>query len=490
MESYRSYFDRQTVSPEFHEKLLALASQMPASASRPTGQRRRPWRTWAALATCCALVLGLGLSMATAPASTPSGTGSSAASSGGHSAPSPDTSAGGNQGTADFHGFLVEGPEAGDTSAFYALPAINYQNVDGQTAVDGSLSRYLLEGSFSVDLTKAEVQKIFWGPEGKPEGADGDLPWALFWGDYALSGSALYSGQGELLWVTLTGTNTEQGLSFTLILRPGELPLQCGLYSGLVSTDVNGTPVTGWSRTDDLDGDGVGDALCTSEFMAGDVGVRFEVRCTAGEDPADAADLCNTLLVRQALSDDGGMYLDHLLTNMDIPAWREAEFSSLQAARQETAFAPYLPTEDIPGYGEFSSHLSYQEGVRNQLSVHWYRGYDTVSITVSLPEGEAQYHLTAPDRPEEYDLRLYPIPWCDSVPEEYRETVDLPTFRAEDMSLAVVEARGHEKDTGGLTFSFGVLQDSGVLVEYRCDGLTAEQVWALVQGTSPSLSQT
>ena len=128
--------------------------------------------------------------------------------------------------------------------------------------------------------------------------------------------------------------------------------------------------------------------------------------------------------------------------------------------------------------------------MRNQLSVHWYRGYDTVSITVSLPEGEAQYHLTAPDRPEEYDLRLYPIPWCDSVPEEYRETVDLPTFRAEDMSLAVVEARGHEKDTGGLTFSFQVLQDSGVLVEYHCDGLTAEQVWALVQGTSPSLSQT
>ena len=57
------------------------------------------------------------------------------------------------------------------------------------------------------------------------------------------------------------------------------------------------------------------------------------------------------------------------------------------------------------------------------------------------------------------------------------------------MSLAVVEARGHEKDTGGLTFSFQVLQVSGVLVEYRCDGLTAEQVWALVQGTSPSLSQ-
>ena len=69
------------------------------------------------------------------------------------------------------------------------------------------------------------------------------------------------------------------------------------------------------------------------------------------------------------------------------------------------------------------------------------------------------------------------------LPEEYRDTVNMPAFRAEDMSLAVVEARGHEKDTGGLTFSFGVLHQSGVLVEYRCDGLTAQAVWELVEET-------
>ena len=91
-------------------------------------------------------------------------------------------------------------------------------------------------------------------------------------------------------------------------------------------------------------------------------------------------------------------------------------------------------------------------------------------------------------RPEQYDLRLYPIPWCDSVPEEYRDTVNMPTFRAEDMSLAVVEARGHEKDTGGLTFSVGVLHQNGVLVEYRCDGLTAQAVWELVEETLPPAS--
>ena len=65
------------------------------------------------------------------------------------------------------------------------------------------------------------------------------------------------------------------------------------------------------------------------------------------------------------------------------------------------------------------------------------------------------------------------------MPEEYRDTVSMPAFRAEDLSLAVVEARGREHDTGGMTYSFAVLHPSGALVEYRCDGLTAEQVWAL-----------
>ena len=482
MESYKAYVDRQTVSPELHEKLLAIGRQ-------PRTERRRrmvfpAWKKWAALAACCALVLGAGQLLWDDPfirgvfaAYSPSESGTSSPSTGSSAVPED------GQGAADDHSFLVEGPETESTFAFYALPAIYYQSVDGRPAVNADLSRYFLEGSFSVDLTKAEMQAIFWGPEGKPEGADGDLPWALSWGGYTLSGSALYSGKGELLWVTLQGDSADQESSFTLTLRPGELPFQCGIYSGLETSDAFGVPVTGWSRTEDLNGDGSDDALCVSEFMAGDVGVRFQVRCTAQDDPMNRAVLCSDLLVRQALSDDGGVYLGHLLTNEEIPAWREAEFSSLEEARQEGAFAPYLPEENIPGYGEFYGTLSYQEGVRNRLSVHWHRGYDDVSIAVSLPEGELSYALADPDRPEEYDLRLYPIPWSESVPEEYQDTVSMPAFRAEDLTLAVVEARGREHDTGGMTYSFGVLHPSGALVEYRCDGLTAQTVWELVEET-------
>ena len=44
-----------------------------------------------------------------------------------------------------------------------------------------ALARKAMEGSFSEPLTLEEIQEIFWGAGGKPEGAEGDLPWTLFW---------------------------------------------------------------------------------------------------------------------------------------------------------------------------------------------------------------------------------------------------------------------------------------------------------------------
>lgn len=159
------------------------------------------------------------------------------------------------------------------------------------------------------------------------------------------------------------------------------------------------------------------------------------------------------------------------------PPWKGETFASLDEARQEEDFAPYLPAAEPEGYGDFSGTRS-----GDTLSVLWSRGYDNIQVSVHL-EGSRSYHLADPARPETYDLRLYPIPWCDSVPEEYREVVSNPAFKAEDMSLAIVEARGREHDTGGLTYSFEVLHPDGTLVSYRCDGMTARQVWELLEET-------
>ena len=152
-----------------------------------TERRRRPlspaWKKWAALAACCALALGLGLWRLSAPGET----GSGACVPPAVSSPPEDSSS--HSGENRESGFQVEGSETTGTAFLPAIPYIHYPDVGDRPAADTSPSRMMLAGSYSVELTKEDVQKIFWGPEGKPEGADGDLPWMLFWGGFTLSRS-------------------------------------------------------------------------------------------------------------------------------------------------------------------------------------------------------------------------------------------------------------------------------------------------------------
>lgn len=140
----------------------------------------------------------------------------------------------------------------------------------------------------------------------------------------------------------------------------------------------------------------------------------------------------------------------------------------------------------MPGYGEFYGRLSWQEGSYNDLFVRWSRGYDDVEVDVCRCS-QPQYALADVNAPEQYDVRLYDIPWSESVPEEYRGTVSSPAFRAEDMSLSVVQARVLDRDDAGegrtVSIRFAVLHPDGTLVKYICKGLTAEQVWAMVEPT-------
>ena len=163
------------------------------------------------------------------------------------------------------------------------------------------------------------------------------------------------------------------------------------------------------------------------------------------------------------------------------PLWEGETFASLDEARQEEDFAPYLPAAEPEGYGDFSGTRS-----GDTLSVLWSRGYDNIQVSVHL-EGSRSYHLADPARPETYDLRLYEIPWCDSVPEQYLSYfLSTPLFRAEDMSLDIVEARMMPHDTGGQRCDFSILHENGVVVTYHCGGMTAQQIWAMAEAALPS----
>ena len=442
MKNYEMYMDRQSVSDSLHEGLLTL---------EPPARRSGDWRRWGALAACCVLAVGLGLWRL-----------------GARQTPGED-----GPGTSAISG---QEPLTDD------VPQITYR----RETVSVAAAIALPDGSFTRELPAEQLAALL-AREG--ESLDSVLA-ALGWTDYALRGEAIYDGAGQLWLLTVTGQHPD-GPEFTLELCPGELPPSCVVTPAQESTQVNGVSVSAWYGSWDRDGDGKTEHVCESEFMAGDVGVHYEnadapftARYGSTDGELGGAQKLNAMAVGRFLGQ--GVDLSEIMTTEDVPAWREESFSSLTQARQEEEFAPYLPTENVPGCGEFYGHLSWQESSYNDLFVRWSRGYDDVEVAVCRCS-QPQYALADVNAPEQYDVRLYDIPWSESVPEEYRDMVYDPVFRAEDMSLSVVQARTlYREDTGeGRTVSirFAVLHPDGTLVRYLCKGLTAEQVWAMVEPT-------
>ena len=467
MKHYQSYMNRQQISDDLRRRLLELE---PPAVPRP-GRRGR---ALAALAACCALIAGVGLwGSGLLPVRSPEPVTSSPASS----APiSADQDAGA-------HSFVAEGTQDGEGKlSFLAIPYVEYADLTAQSEVLPSIA--LSPGTYTVDLTQEQICLILWGGEEAMQSApgkamQGNLPWMLNWDGYTISGQAWYDGSGQLWQVAVFGT-LDDSHSFTLLLAPDRIPPTCLVESGAAVTTVNGTEVSAWKRHYDRNGDGQTEWVYTSELLAGGVGLRFQA--VTREDS-----LLSDLLVLWATGEH--LSLEHLLTNDQIPAWRDARFSTLEQARQETAFAPYLPADDLPGYSEFEGFLSYQEGCRNQLSLSWRHGMDDVFIQVCLPEGDSPYTDQPMDVtvPESYDVRLYEIPWADLVPEEYRLNFSSPTFAAGDMSREIVAARAYtpneQGDTNSLRIQFQVLHENGVLVKYSLESLTVDQAWALVEAT-------
>lgn len=441
MKYYKSYMDRQEITPAVHEKLLDL---------EPPKKRSGLWLKYGALAACAALIIGVGV-WRMFPADIPAP---------GSVQPGPQEP-----------GSIQE-----DSSQ---SPLLQLDYGEAGHSADAAYSIALPKGSFSRALTEEDLTSLF--------GEEDPLNTQLGWEGAELSASYIFTAEGKPWEGTVTGRRVTGGADdfyAVLTLAPDALPLSCTVSPADGVTQCWGVEVTG--RYGGIYGEGSDKEVWLPEsreveFVAHGVGFRLCIYGQEGE--GDQVEAMVSRFVRYAIA-DGGVDLSCLTVDpSDIPEWREESFETLAQARQETDFAPYLPqSAPISDYGEFYGRLSFQDGVQNMLFVRWSRGYDDVEVCV-YQDGYYPYHLVDPDEPEAYDLRLYSIPWCDSVPEEYRETVNDPAFRAEDMSLTIVEARGREHDTGGMTYSFDVLHPDGTLVSYHCDGMTAQQVWALVEET-------
>lgn len=465
MKHYCAYMDRQQVSEDLHTRLL----EMEIPQARP-----RRWTQYAVLAACCVLLLGIGAwKWLTLPA------GENNASEMAQSTDTVDAlnnvgAVGSNGSDSDWnsgeYSFTADSRTDITDLEFPYIPAIRYGDMDSQGVFSTDIA--LPEGSFTLPLTEEQISRILWGGQEN----EANVPWMLGWDGALIQGTAWYDGYGDLWRVDLYGQFDSEN-EFFLELAPDQVPITCMEPAMDSETDVRGVTVSSYRAYYDRDGDDVNEYLYKSTFVAHNVGVRTEFM-------SETESQLNDLLINWCTYEDGGLSLEHLMKAENVPAFRSADFDSLEAARQETTFAPYLPTADPEGaWDEFYGHLTYQEGITNRLFVRWSLGYDDVRVFVDLPEGESIVDTVDIDAPETYDLRLYTIPWCDSVPYEVLNTVSCPTFRAEDMSRDVIAARQVEKDTGGYSYTFQVLHPDGTLVEYGCSGVTIDQMWAMVEET-------
>lgn len=460
MKYYNQYMDSQQVSPDFHRTLCELKP-------RP---RRSHVRQAAALAACGAaacLALYVGLS----PASAPNQVASDAIVPG-----IQDTI-----GPGDSSGYLVPNSGQGTTN-FFCMGGIDY--VPWETEVDGSLRYDVQEGSFGRTLTQEQLFDLFW-PNDDGEG----IPWTLFWAGYTLKADAIYDKEGSLLWVTVVGSKGDA--HFSLQLSPDQLPPTCVAGPEPTYYDYFGTEIAAWTSTGDWNDDGAEETKATIQAVKDGIGVRFVNYGQTNQDGEDTALDFNSLFVNRTFAGEGiQLTLDHLRTTTDIPDWRADTFSSLEEARQEADFTPYLPASAPAGYGEFEGKLSYQEGVRNTLFLRWSQGLADVTVRVSLPEGGApQGEPVDVSNPAAYDVRLYSIPWYDSVPEEYRNSVSSPTFRAQDMTREVIAARSlsyqDAGDIDGPRINFTIRYSDGTEAEYTSKGLSEDALWAMISPTLP-----
>ena len=327
-------------------------------------------------------------------------------------------------------------PQSGsEAKASRQFPEIQYGSGAGGVAADIALP----DGHFQEDLTQEELAALF-----------GETGWweALGW---TLSGYAVYDGEGRLWQVFLSGSGGTDG-AYTLW----------------------GTEVSAGRVHFDCDGDDAEEFCYTLSFLRDEtLGARLEV---TDENSATGQALVESILAR-LLDPDRPVCLD-FLTPEEIPAWRSEELT-LPEARQEADFAAYLP-EDVPeGFQWEGAWLDMGQG-RYELTLNWSRDSADLSITVDrMPELRQSCFADLND-PATYDLRLYPVPRGESIPEAYWDSVQDPIFPAEAMTRDLLEARAEGWDGTGSSFQFQSLYPDGVLVRYRAT-MSLSELWLLLE---------
>lgn len=160
------------------------------------------------------------------------------------------------------------------------------------------------------------------------------------------------------------------------------------------------------------------------------------------------------------------------------PAVNQEKLTEAEARSQE-GLGAYIPEEVPRGYS-FESAFSNADRQEANLTLTWSKGMDSIMWTVvEVAEAPETVDINAA---ETYDERLYEIPHAETVPQEYRQSMDNPTFAWEDFTLETVRSRMVSRtdrgDTDTPRGNFAVLFPDNIVVRFNGRG-TAEEIWEM-----------
>lgn len=288
MNQYKTYMDRVTVSPEFHEKLLKLEAPE---------QSRAPWVKYTAVAACAALLLGVGvwglgarlekerwkdLVINFHPFSSSDGPGADAdpVQCAAPSAPAESSEAieiapvegdGIEPGMKTIQGYETRETRAGvDVAVYHVLPWIDYGSANEAAAV--SLDWDIPEGATRRDLSGSEITTLLGGADG--------VNLHLDWSAYELTGWGAWYEDGTFWGAYLMGWKGPMD-HFEFAVTAGQLPPTCIVFGGSVEQEIWGVTVTA-DKYDGKDG-------CSRRvsFLKDGYGYRFDLTATGAPEEAE-----------------------------------------------------------------------------------------------------------------------------------------------------------------------------------------------------------
>ena len=285
---------------------------------------------------------------------------------------------------------------------------------------------------------------------------------------FGFSGSAFFSPEGGLIKLDLF---SPEGVHITMSESPIERcyivedkkaqPTVCGSTEYMISRLIN---------------DALGMTFYEAETVINDIYFLIELDAD-NDDIENLTELFQHILITFADEDWSGPDLSKVSYEY-IPEYFDLELGHEEAAKVSELGGFFIKKAPLSFSTETIRHHKDQNG--ESLHGLWTKGYDELFWNVRYINDSDKNQMTHISEYKNYDMTLYSIPLCDSVPDELINIVNDPVFYGEELTLDAVRRRAYSvRDSGdsdGIRINFSVRYDD-IIVEVRAKGIEPEWIF-------------